>query len=231
MEGIIYRYVSPSGKVYIGQTTNERHRRNVFNSNQSYGGVKIDNARKKYGPENFEYTVLMKVIGDDPEEIKSYLNKLEVGFIKMYDSFNNGYNSTEGGDSIFHITEEIREKMRNSHIGKKRSEESRRKQSYSSKGRKLSEEHRKKLSEALKGKKCSPEHCENIGKSKRGRKVSDEQKKKMSEIMRGRQTHIWTDEMRQKLSKSMTGRVDSEETKRKKSESAKVGWEKRRTHK
>lgn len=48
MEGIIYKYVSPSGKVYIGQTIEEKKRRRIFNNlNQSYGGVKIDNARKK----------------------------------------------------------------------------------------------------------------------------------------------------------------------------------------
>lgn len=234
MEGIIYKYVSPSGKVYIGQTTNEEHRRRVFKTlGCSYGGIKIDNARKKYGPENFEYKVLVKVTGDEPEELRSYLNLLEVGFIRMYDSYNNGYNSTLGGDALcgFHPSEETRLKMRESHIGIKLSPERCRKMSEARKGKKLSEEHKKKLSESRKGMKFSAEHCENIGKSKRGKKMSDEQKKKMSEIMKGRQTHAWTDEMRQKLSESKRGWRDSEETKRKKSESAKAGWVKRKTHK
>ena len=234
MEGIIYKYVSPSGKVYIGQTVNEKHRRRLFmNLGCSYGGVKIDNARKKYGPDNFEYTVLVKVTGDEPEEFRSYLNQLEVGFIRMYDSYNNGYNSTKGGEGVsgYTISDETREKLIRSHIGKKRSEESKKKQSESLKGREISEEWRKKIGEANKGKKLSLEHCEKIGKSKRGRKVSDEQKKKMSEIMKGRLSHPITQEMRQKISESMTGRRDSEETKRKKSESAKAGWEKRKTHK
>ena len=30
MKGIIYKYTSPSGKVYIGQTTNEKKRKRVF---------------------------------------------------------------------------------------------------------------------------------------------------------------------------------------------------------
>lgn len=30
MRGIIYKYTSPSGKVYIGQTTKEHQRRNTF---------------------------------------------------------------------------------------------------------------------------------------------------------------------------------------------------------
>lgn len=234
MEGIIYKYVSPSGKVYIGQTTNEKKRRRIFNNlNQPYGGPKIDNARKKYGPENFEYTVLMNVIGDTKKELKKYLNLLEIGFIRMYDSYNNGYNSTLGGDSLigFHPSEETREKMRNSHIGVKLSPEHCRKMSESRKGRKFSEDHRKKISEARKGMKFSPEHRENISKSRKGIPCSEETKKKMSETMKGRQTHEWTDEMRKKLRESCIGRIDSEETKRKKSESARIGWVKRRTHK
>lgn len=232
MEGIIYRYKSPSGKYYIGQTINEQHRRRVFNTlNCTYGGKKIDTARKKYGPENFEYTVLMEVKGDNSEEVQKYLNILEVGFIKMYDSYNNGYNSTEGGDSVFKITEEIREKMRNSHIGKQRSEESKLKQSKNSRGRQVSEETRKKISKSHKGKKFSPEHIQHIQESRKGYKWSDETKKKMSEIMKGRQTHPWTKEMKNKLSESMIGRKDTDETKKKKSESAKLAWEKRKAHK
>ena len=30
IRGIIYKYTSPSGKVYIGQTINEKDRRNTF---------------------------------------------------------------------------------------------------------------------------------------------------------------------------------------------------------
>ena len=114
IEGVIYRYKSPSGKYYIGQTIDEeRRRRNFFNLNKIYGGPKIEKSRKKYGPQNFEYTVLMKVTGDNPEEVKQYLNTLEIGFIRMYDSFKNGYNMCEGGSSNvgYHHSEEIISKM------------------------------------------------------------------------------------------------------------------------
>lgn len=47
IEGIIYLYESPNRKRYVGQTTNEKQRRLTFcNLNRSYGGAKIDNARK-----------------------------------------------------------------------------------------------------------------------------------------------------------------------------------------
>ena len=154
IEGVIYRYKSPSGKYYIGQTIDEYSRRNVFlNTNIRYGGSKIDRARKKYGPENFEYTVLMKVTGDNQSEVKQYLNTLEIGFIRMYDSFNNGYNSTEGGDSGCRC-EETRHKISSSLIGHKHSEESKQKMSKAKSGktgRIISEETKKKISDALKG--------------------------------------------------------------------------------
>ena len=34
IEGVIYRYKSPSGKYYIGQTTDEKNRHISFNSNK-----------------------------------------------------------------------------------------------------------------------------------------------------------------------------------------------------
>ena len=53
--GIIYKYTSPSNKVYIGQTRDEFNRRQKFLSktNYTYAGTKINKARAKYGPENF----------------------------------------------------------------------------------------------------------------------------------------------------------------------------------
>jgi hypothetical protein len=46
IRGIIYKYTSPSGKVYIGQTINEKDRRKHFLIQKlSYGGIKIDTAR------------------------------------------------------------------------------------------------------------------------------------------------------------------------------------------
>ena len=119
-EGIIYRYKSPSGKYYIGQTINEERRRRCFLYDESYGGSKIDRARKKYGPKNFEYTVLIKVEGDNQDEVKHYLDELEIGFIRMYNSIENGYNIVKGGEGCvgFHHTEDAKEKMRVANLGR-----------------------------------------------------------------------------------------------------------------
>lgn len=232
IEGVIYRYKSPSGKYYIGQTVVEEQRRGVFlNPNCRYGGSKIDNARKKYGPENFEYTVLVKVDGDNPEEVKKYLNILETGFIKMYDSYKNGYNSTEGGDSGCRC-EETKEKISKSLKGKKRTEECKRRMSLSKKGKPhkpFSEETKKKISEALKGnkiclgKKLSEETKKKIGDANRGRKISEEQKKRISETLKGRPSNRkgtrHSEESKKKMSESHKN--ISEETRNKMSETRK----------
>ena len=114
MKGVIYKYQSPSGKVYIGQTINEAKRRKKFlNENLSYAGVKIDNARKKYGPQNFEYEILKVIEEKNRNKLYSELNKYEIYYIGLYDSFKNGYNMSIGGDGSkgYHLTEEHKEKI------------------------------------------------------------------------------------------------------------------------
>lgn len=107
--GIIYKYTSPSGKAYIGQTINERKRRKKFlNLNEDYAGLKINNARLKYKPENFKYEVLERKTYSSKEERTEDLNKLEIYYIGKYDSFKNGYNMSIGGEgsSGYKMTEE-----------------------------------------------------------------------------------------------------------------------------
>lgn len=116
MRGIIYKYESPSGKIYIGQTYNEKKRRNVFlNENETYAGIKIDNARKKYGPNNFKYEVLEEIECDDTKILGEKLDNLECYYIGLYNSFCNGYNMSIGGDGSrgYKITEEHKKKIRN----------------------------------------------------------------------------------------------------------------------
>lgn len=209
IEGVIYRYKSPRGKYYIGQTIDEvSRRRNFLNSSNKYGGTKIDRARKKYGPENFEYCVLMKVEGDNPEEVKNYLNILEIYFIKQYDSINNGYNLTEGGDGTvgYKHSEEWKQSFsqylqgNKFNLGKKRSDESKKKTSVSLKGKKRSDESKQKNREAhigkepwnkglfgwKKNKPISEESRMNYVTAAKKRGISDETRKKINESNRGR---------------------------------------------
>ena len=85
MKGIIYKYTSPSGKVYIGQTTNEKKRRQGFLciTNESYTkpNSKIDRARKKYHPSNFIYEILFTKEYENGDGMVEELNELEKKYI------------------------------------------------------------------------------------------------------------------------------------------------------
>lgn len=116
MIGIIYKYTSPSNKCYIGQTYNEKERRQKFNNiKNAYGGIKIDNARRKYGPENFTYEILYTIETDDKELLMDELNAMEEYYIEKFDSIDSGYNILRGGSSYhdFVYTKEIKEKIGN----------------------------------------------------------------------------------------------------------------------
>lgn len=105
MTGIIYRYTSPSGKCYIGQTINEhtrkyQHKYHAFNETCKDYDKPFYRAIRKYGWDSFEYEILNTVVVDTVEELVDKLDTLEVYYIGIYDSYNNGYNSTIGGHSL-----------------------------------------------------------------------------------------------------------------------------------
>ena len=83
-------------KVYIGQTTLTVHERFMAHKKPSThkrrSTYKLYNAMLKYGVDKFYVETLEENI---PLE---QLNEKEIWYIDHYDSFNNGYNSTRGGD-------------------------------------------------------------------------------------------------------------------------------------
>lgn len=113
MRGIIYKYTSPSGKCYIGQTNQESKRKYRFeNLKQSYGSPKIDNARKKYGPKAFVYEILFEFQCNSKEELRKILGEKEIFYIEKYNSISNGYNHQPGGlHQINVISKESRKRM------------------------------------------------------------------------------------------------------------------------
>ena len=115
MKGIIYKWTcNVSGKSYIGQTVNEKRREKDFLTEGSYAGEKIDNARKKYGLSEDVWTkeVLKRLWCKDgkEDELRERLNFWERYYIELFDTFKNGYNSTNGGDCDF--SEEVIAEMR-----------------------------------------------------------------------------------------------------------------------
>ena len=72
MIGTIYKLTSPSGKIYIGQTTNLKDRKRcLYNTNKYYSGHRLDNAIKKYGIENFDFQVIAEVSQDEYSKIRT----------------------------------------------------------------------------------------------------------------------------------------------------------------
>ncbi len=95
--GYIYVYQSPAGKYYVGQTVCPKIRqRSFYKLTASYGGHKIDTARRKYGPKSFLYSEILTLVSTRLEHLQLLLDDWESYFIYHYDSFHNGYNGYNG---------------------------------------------------------------------------------------------------------------------------------------
>lgn len=165
-----------NGKEYIGKTIGSLEKRrssHILDALGKRNNMYFGRAIRKHSPENFDWEILHTCnnIND--------LNKLEIYYIKLYDTFNNGYNLTEGGDGGI--------------LGFKHSEESKLKMSKSHEGYRWSERSKQKTAATHKGKKLTKEHCLNIALSKMGsknpffeKKHSEESKNSISETLKGK---------------------------------------------
>lgn len=100
--------------MYIGQTIhslNHRKARHLYDSNLKKDAMHFHKAIRRYGIDSFKWKVI-RVCSNIND-----LNKLEVFYIGSYDTFKNGYNSTEGGSNPPH-TEEIKKKISKGNKGK-----------------------------------------------------------------------------------------------------------------
>lgn len=145
MVGFIYKYDNKvNHKVYVGQTVDLVARQHSHKSKSLHVKNKFYNAVRKYGWENFDFSVLAQVEAETLDELSSILDKTEEYYIERYDSFNNGYNSTTGGHSCRGkiMPESFYDYCKN----RVYSPETRKKMSDSRKGIKLPSETKKKLS-------------------------------------------------------------------------------------
>lgn len=90
----LYAYTSPSGKKYIGITDCVK-RRQSEHAKKEHGSknntTKFAKAIRKYGYNNFTFEIL------DTSKDRETIEKLEIHYIELFDSINNGYNITSGG--------------------------------------------------------------------------------------------------------------------------------------
>jgi len=149
MKGVIYCYhCVPTGKKYIGQTIDEKTRKKKHISDSKTQDLKFYRAVRKHGWENFIYGIIS-------EFDENILNEKEMFYIEIYDSFENGYNSTLGGEGKrgYKLLQETKELI-----------------SKALKGKPMN--HGKSVSAGLTGRKLSKEHIEKIQKTLKENKSS-----------------------------------------------------------
>jgi group I intron endonuclease len=122
-KGKIYKITNKeNGSIYIGCTINSLEKRFGEHLSRCFSSThksKLYNSMKKYGQENFTIELI--------EECDlSVIYETEKKYVEQYDSYNNGLNSTIGGEGCLGYTHssEIRQKISentkngNSHKGK-----------------------------------------------------------------------------------------------------------------
>jgi len=186
-----------NGKQYVGKHIGTE-------TNYFSGGIIPNNIAKKYGKQIFTKIILEENIIDE-----NLLSIKEKYYIKKYNTFNNGYNLSEGGDGggswINKKTKE--EKERISNIKREKNL-----------GRTFSKETLEKMSLAKKGIPLTEEHKTNIRLSQSGenhpwfgRKHTEESKRKISETRKGIKNPNHSNYMKknnpQNLSISINGRI------------------------
>ena len=93
-----------NGKTYVGQTIRDPKDRWYRHCSTNPGNMRIGNAIKKNGKENFTFEVV-----DSASSLEELDNK-EQEWIAAKNSIRNGYNSTYGGNKCHNQTEESNEK-------------------------------------------------------------------------------------------------------------------------
>lgn len=94
--GIIYKFTSKTTKKsYIGQTISSNLKRRIYRHRTDKIDSHFYRARDKYGFDDFEFSIIETNIS--LKDGKKLLDEREIYWIRYYDSYNNGYNSTPGG--------------------------------------------------------------------------------------------------------------------------------------
>ena len=190
-------------KIYVGKSSDIKTRwsRHKYELNKGiHVNTYLQNAWNKYGEDKFEFNIIERCNEDQ-------LNVREIYWIKTLDSYNRGYNLTEGGEGVS-LPDDVKAKISAASKEWWSNPENKKKMSESRKGEgsfwygktftedmiiKLSEAHknpseeiRQKQSRSHKGKKLSEETKNKISQANKGREVSEETRKKISDAKIGK---------------------------------------------
>lgn len=207
----IYIIISPSGRVYVGQSFDVFTRWRSHKNDRRSNGL-LQRSFRKYGFTSHAFAIVAERSLDCDV---SQLNELERYFISRCREY--GYdllNLNEGGRNARRTPEQI-EYIRRVLTGRRKSPETCRRISESKKGEVRTAEHKRLISKKLKGrpalwlqgKKLSPEHVEKIRLSSTGRKHTEQFKRLVSERNKQNYHLLHSKEARQKRSEKLKGRT------------------------
>jgi group I intron endonuclease len=192
---------SVNGKIYIGQTVEPTKRWYQHRRDAANPKYPFHHAINKYGVHNFEFEVIACCTNQDDANYSEEL------LIQQYDSLvqnGKGYNVALGG-SVAPKSEAWKQALQDWRDN-------------------LSEEEKAAINK--KRSYATIQQIETQGHPSLGKKRTPEQLAKMSTAQQNR-TWEYTDEVRKNMSEAHIGIKDTEETKQRKSESAKLAWEER----
>lgn len=172
-----------NGKKYVGVTKHSIETR--WNQHVSCATTRsskksaIHNAISKYGVDQFVVTLI-----DEADSHEDLMSK-EKFWISSLDTKRRGYNCTAGGEySPRSADMDVRERMRQSHLGVPLSEETKRKMSATRKGRPQSDQHVRARAAAHTGHRHSEEFKIRMSQIKTGSRHTEESKRKIAASMR-----------------------------------------------
>lgn len=171
----------PTGKIYIGQSSDIRGRQyqHMYQlARGTHNNGYLQRAYNKYGASSFTFSMLTHC--DAP-----MLNEIETFLIKALKSCDRhvGFNIRAGGFNT-PLPEETKERIRQSLMNHEVSKEARAKISTAGTGRVQSPETREKIRAAMKQRVFTEEHRRRISEAKKGRPKSEEHKQKLSDHYR-----------------------------------------------
>jgi group I intron endonuclease len=170
----IYKIISPTNKVYIGQAVNLNRRLKIYQSLNSVLQTqpKIFSSIQKYGSDKHQFEILELCDKNALDFREQYYKQQHINShgweFALFCKLNDTGSGPRSADTV--------QKMKNSHVGKLHSAET-----------------KEKISISLKGQKKTDIHIQNLSKSLKGRSVwnkgvarTDAQKQAQSEKMKGR---------------------------------------------
>ena len=190
-----------TGVMYIGRTAETFAKRWGIHrctlKAKRHNNSHLQNAWTKYGGDAFEFKVLEVIPQGDisDKEFVDYLNEREIILIDEHDTFENGYNQTEGGGGTrgWEMSEATKEKIGAALKGKP--------------GHKQTAEACAKISKATSGRKHTAEALVRMSAVQRGKTLSEEHKAKIAVALKSKPGHKQTAETRAKISASRKGKT------------------------